>query len=77
MDNKYSNSAFLLTLFPGGSDGAESACNSGDPGLMPGLGRSSGEGNGYQFQSSCLQNSMNKGDLAGYSPCVAKLDATV
>ena len=31
--------------FPGGSDGRESACNSGDPDLIPGLGRSSGEGN--------------------------------
>ena len=33
--------------FPGGSDGKESACNAGDPGLIPGLGRSPGEGNGY------------------------------
>ena len=32
--------------FPGGSDGKESACNVGDPGLIPGLGRSPGEGNG-------------------------------
>ena len=32
---------------PGGSDGKESACNSGDLGLIPGLGRSSGEGNSY------------------------------
>ena len=33
--------------FPGGSDGKEPACNAGDPGLIPGLGRSPGEGNGY------------------------------
>ena len=33
--------------FSGGSAGKESACNAGDPGLIPGLGRSSGEGNGY------------------------------
>ena len=33
--------------FPGSSDGKESACNSGDPGLIPGWGRSPGEGNGY------------------------------
>ena len=33
--------------FPGGSDGNESACSAGDPGLIPGLGRSPGEGNGY------------------------------
>ena len=32
--------------FPGGSDGEESACNAGHPGSIPGLGRSSGEGNG-------------------------------
>ena len=33
--------------FPGGSDGKESACNAGDPGLIPGSGRNPGEGNGY------------------------------
>ena len=33
--------------FPGGSDGKESSCHAGDPGLIPGLGRSPGEGNGY------------------------------
>ena len=33
--------------FPDGSDGKESACNEEDPGLIPGLGRSTGEGNGY------------------------------
>ena len=37
---------------PGGSDGKESACNEGDLGLIPGLGRSPGEDNGYQFQYS-------------------------
>ena len=42
--------------FPGGSDGKESACNAGDVRLIPGLERSSGEGNGYPFQSSCLEN---------------------
>ena len=36
-----------LRGFPGGSDGKESACNVGDPGLIPGLGRSPGEGNDY------------------------------
>ena len=45
--------------FPGGSDGKESACNMGDPGLIPGLGRSPGEGNGYPLQYSCLKNSMD------------------
>ena len=47
--------------FPVGSDGKESACNAGDLGSIPGLGRSSGEGNGYPLQYSCLQNSMNGG----------------
>ena len=47
--------------FPGGSDGKESACNSGDKGLIPGLGRSPGEGNSYPFQYSCLGNPMDRG----------------
>ena len=46
--------------FPGGSDGRESACNSGDPDLIPGLGRSSGKGNGNPLQYSCLENSMDR-----------------
>ena len=48
-------------LFPGGSDGKESACNAGDQGLIPGLGGSSEEGNGYPLQYSCLENSMDRG----------------
>ena len=47
--------------FLGGSDGKESACNVGDLGLIPGLGRSPGEGNGYPLQYSCLENSMDRG----------------
>ena len=47
--------------FPGGSDGKESACNARDPGLIPGWGRSSGEGNGNLLQYSCLENSMDRG----------------
>ena len=50
-----------LAGFPGGSDGKESACNAGDPGSNLGLGRSSGEGNGYQLQYSCLETSMERG----------------
>ena len=42
--------------FPGGSDSKESVCNSGDPGSIPGLGRSPGEGNGNPLQYSCLEN---------------------
>ena len=40
--------------FPGGSGGKASACNAGDPGSIPGLGRSPGEGNGNPLQHSCL-----------------------
>ena len=43
--------------FPGGSDGKESACNEGDLGLIPGLGRSPGGGKGSPLQSSGLENS--------------------
>ena len=45
--------------FPGGSAGKESACNAGDLGSIPGLGRSPGEGKGYPLQYSDLENSMN------------------
>ena len=47
--------------FPDGSDGKESACNAGDPGSNPGLGRSPGEEAGNPLQYSCLQNSMERG----------------
>ena len=47
--------------FPGGLDGKESACNAGDPGLISGLGRSPGEGNGNLLQYSCLENPMDRG----------------
>ena len=48
--------------FPGGSDGKASARNVGDPGLIPGLERSPGEGNGNPVQHSCLENSVSRGD---------------
>ena len=47
--------------FPGGSDGKESACNVGDPGSIPGSGRSSGERNNNPLQYSCLENPMDRG----------------
>ena len=47
--------------FPGGSDGKESTCNVGDLGLIAGLGRSPGEGNGNPLQYSCLENPMDRG----------------
>ena len=43
-----------------GSDGKESACNAGDPGSIPELGRSSGEGNGKPLQYSCLENPIDR-----------------
>ena len=46
--------------FPCGSVGKESTCKAGDPGLIPGWGRSSGEGNGNPLQYSCLENSMER-----------------
>ena len=47
-------------VFPGGSDHRESFCNAGDLGLIPGSGRSSGEGNGNLLQYSCLGNLMDR-----------------
>ena len=53
---------------PGGSDGKQFACNVGDLGLIPGLGRSSGGGYGNPLQYSCLENPHGQRSLAGYSP---------
>ena len=47
--------------FRGGSDGKEIACNVGDPGSIPGPGRSPGGGNGNSLQDSCLENPMDRG----------------
>ena len=47
--------------FAGGSDGKASAYNAGDPGSVPGSGRSPGEGNGNPLQYSCLENPMDGG----------------
>ena len=57
----YSVLYLSLTCFPGGSDGKASACNAGDPGSIPGSGRSPGEGKGNPLQHSCLENSMDGG----------------
>ena len=59
MNNSYGQESNKLG-FPGGSDGKESACNVGDPGLIPGSGRSPGEGNGNPLQYSCLENFMDR-----------------
>ena len=51
----------IIGGFPGGSEDKASACNAGDPGSIPGLGRSPGEGNGNPLQYSCLENPMDRG----------------
>ena len=51
----------LLEDFLHGSDGKASACNAGDPGSIPELGRSPEEGNGNPLQHSCLENPMDRG----------------
>ena len=47
--------------FPGGSNSKESACNAGDPGSIPGSGRSPEEGNGNPLQYSCLEKPTDRG----------------
>ena len=54
--------------FPGGSEGKVSACDVGDPGLIPGSGWSPGGGNGNLLQYSCLEKSHGQRRLLGYSP---------
>ena len=58
------------------TDGKESACNAGDPGLIPGLGRTPGEVNGYPVQYSCLENSMDRGAWQATVHRVEEVDAT-
>ena len=66
-----------LTLgFPGGSDGKEPTCNSGDPDLIPGSRRSPGEGNGYPLRCSCLENPMDRGTWWATVLGVAESDTT-
>ena len=63
--------------FPGGSDGKESACNVGDVGSIPGLGRSPGGGHDNPLQYSCPGESHGQRSLVGYSPWGCKeLDMT-
>ena len=57
---RYADDTTLMG-FHGGSDGKASACSVGDPGSIPGSGRSLGEGNGNPLQYSCLKNSMDRG----------------
>ena len=63
--------------FPGGSDSKEPACNVGDLGSVPGLGRSPGGGHGNPLQYSHLENPPGQRSLVGYSPWSRKeLDTT-
>ena len=63
--------------FPGGSDGKESACNVGDLGSIPGLGRSSGGGHVKPLQYSYLENPHGQRSLEGCSPrCCKESDRT-
>ena len=55
------NFIWIKKFFPGGSAGKESACHAGDLGLVPELGRSPREGDGYPLQYSCLENPMDRG----------------
>ena len=61
-----------LMGFSSSSAGKESACNTGDCGLIPGLGRSPGEENGNPLQYSCLENSMDRGAWWGTVPGIPK-----
>ena len=60
----------------GGSDSKESACNVGDLGLIPGLGRSPGGGHGNPLQYSCLENLHGQRILVGYGPWGCKVSDT-
>ena len=51
--------------FPSSTDSKASACNAGDPGLIPGLGRSPEEGNGNLLQYACLENALDRGAWRG------------
>ena len=61
-----------MHIFPGGSAGKESACNAGDPGSVPQLGRSPGGGHGNPLQSPCLENPMDRGAWWATAQRVAK-----
>ena len=59
---------FMETCFPASSDCKESAYTAGDPGWIPGLGRSPGGEHGNPLQYSCLENPHGQRSLVGYSP---------
>ena len=61
INSDYGSEAPWIVLVPGGTSGKESAYGTGDVGSIPGLERSSGEGNGDPLQYSCLENPMDGG----------------
>ena len=63
--------------FPGDSDWKESACNAGDPGSVPELGRSPGERNNYPLQNSCQENPMERGAWWATDHGVAKREMQI
>ena len=67
---------YIYIGFPGNSDGKESVCNAGDPGSIPGLERSPGEGNGSPLQYSCLEDSTDKGPCRATVYEVTESDTT-
>ena len=72
--NKINKMTTMKKGFPGGSDGKEFACNAGDLGSIPGLGRSPGHGNPLQY--SCLENPMDRGAWWVTVHGVTELDTT-
>ena len=68
MSEEFLGQCMVTKWFPRSSAGKESACNAGDLDVIPGLGRSPGEGNGYPLRYSGLENSNDRGAWVGYSP---------
>ena len=64
----------MVPGFPHSSVSKESACNAGDLGLIPGSGRSPGEGNGNPLQYSCLENAMDRGAWQASAHGVARVE---
>ena len=68
----YTNMCACVNSFPSGSEVKNLLCDAGDPGLIPGSGRSLGEGNGNPLQYSCLENPMDRGAWRAIVHGVAK-----
>ena len=64
--------SYFFGGLPGALDGKESTCNAGDPGSIPGLGRSPGKRNGTPLQYSSLENSRDRGAWRAIAPGAAK-----